>query len=71
MKKYNLVESNHEVSFDVWFEALNIAFIAAYGIGVEDLPDQPIRMYYDDNMTIEETIETIFEEAVNESGIIF
>ncbi len=52
----------HDAEFDAWFAQVNrLHRQATIGFTAEDLPDQPYRDWYDDEVTPAEAVEMLLE----------
>lgn len=51
------------MSFDAWFDAVDREIVAICGLGVNDLPDQPYRDWYNDEMPPREAAMYALEDS--------
>jgi len=56
------------MGYDEWYKKLEKQFIVEYGISPSDLPDQCYHAYWEDQMTAEEAVEIVYEEALIDLG---
>jgi len=55
-----------EFAYEVWKSCINLIVEGVLGVGLADLPDQPFREWFDENMTIGEAASRIVREAKGE-----
>ena len=51
-------------TFESWMESINNLLLATHGVEVSDMPDEPFRDYYDDNLTHEEVVTIMVEDNI-------